>query len=105
MISTKLYKSSRIYDFFLKLLGYENGIDRFLRELKLNCSAGCRILDAGCGTGLLGLHFLERFPGARLQATDLEPTFLHATLANAKNEASTRIVLRWVLLIFLLRSD
>lgn len=84
MISTKLYKSSRIYDFFLKLLGYESGIDRFLRELKLNCSAGCRILDAGCGTGLLGLHFLERFPGARLQATDLEPTFLHATLANAK---------------------
>ena len=84
MISTKLYKSSRIYDFFMKLLGYESGMDRFLQELKLNCSSGCRILDAGCGTGLLGLHFLERFPGARLQATDLEPNFLHAILANAK---------------------
>lgn len=84
MISTKLYKSSRFYDFFMKLLGYESGMDRFLRELKINCSSGCRILDAGCGTGLLGLHFLERFPGARLQATDMEPNFLRATLANAK---------------------
>jgi len=83
MISPKLYKSSRTYDFFMKFLGYESGIDRFLRGLNLQCPDDCRILDVGCGTGLVGLHFLERFPDSTLQATDLEPNFLQATLANA----------------------
>ena len=83
MISPKLYKSSRTYDFFMKFLGYESGIDRFLTGLKLDCADDCRILDVGCGTGLLGLHFLERYSQSSLQATDLEPNFLQATLDNA----------------------
>lgn len=83
MISPKLYKSSRTYDFFMKFLGYESGINRFLRGLNLQCPDDCRILDVGCGTGLVGLHFLERFPDSTLQSTDLEPNFLQATLANA----------------------
>ncbi|MEZ6121769.1 MAG: class I SAM-dependent methyltransferase [Planctomycetaceae bacterium] len=84
MISPKLYKSSSTYDFFMKLLGYERGIDRFLQTVPLEVPAQCRILDVGCGTGLLGLHFLDRFSDARLHATDLEPNFLRATLANAE---------------------
>ena len=92
MISPKLYRSSRTYDFFMKLLGYESSIDRYLRGLDLELTAP-QILDAGCGTGCLGLHFLERFPGSRLVATDLEPNFLTATLANAdrRNLARSRI--------------
>ena len=84
MISPALYKSSRTYDFFMKLFGFQSSIDRFLRRLHLDCAPGCRILDTGCGTGVLGLHFLERFPFARLQATDIEPNFLRTTLANAE---------------------
>ena len=84
MISPKLYKSSQTYDFLIRLLGYERGIDRFLRNLAIETASECRILDAGCGTGLLGLHFLERFPNATLVATDLEPNFLHATQNNAE---------------------
>ncbi|NND99984.1 MAG: class I SAM-dependent methyltransferase [Pirellulaceae bacterium] len=83
MINPKLYKNSRVYDFFMKSLGYESGIDRFLRSLTLDCPSDCRILDAGCGTGLLGLHFLNRFADGQLVATDLEPNFLRATLSNA----------------------
>jgi SAM-dependent methyltransferase len=83
MVSTKLYKNSRTYDFFLKVLGYENGIARFLQRLHVDCEPDCRVLDAGCGTGLLGLYFLDRFPGATLLATDIEPNFLRKTLANA----------------------
>ena len=64
MVSPKLYKNSRTYDFFLKVLGYENGIARFLQRLHVDCEPDCRVLDAGCGTGLLGLYFLDRFPGA-----------------------------------------
>lgn len=84
MVSTKIYKSSRTYDAFMKLLGYENSIDRFLRGLTVDVRPDARILDAGCGTGLLGLHFLERVPQSTLVATDLEPNFLKATLLNAK---------------------
>ena len=86
IISPKLYKNSGLYDFFMKTLGFESSIDRFLHSVQLECSAAPRILDAGCGTGVLGLHFLERFPEGRLHATDLEPNFLTATIANAKKQ-------------------
>ena len=82
-MSPRLYKSSRIYDFFMKSLGYERGIDRFLRGVTVEYPGRFRILDAGCGTGMLGLHFLQRFPQSELIATDLERNFLQATLANA----------------------
>lgn len=85
MISPKLYKSSRAYNVFMKSLGYERGIDRFLRGISVEYSGRFHILDAGCGTGIMGLHFLERFPGSELMATDLEPNFLRATLANAES--------------------
>lgn len=84
MISPKLYKNGRTYDFFMKALGYEGSIDRFLDHLEINCRAECRIMDAGCGTGILGLHFLEKFPNSTLHATDIETGFLEATLTNAQ---------------------
>lgn len=90
MISPELYKSSRFYDFFIKALGYESSIDRFLHSLPLECGDECRVLDAGCGTGVLGLHFLQRFPQSRLHATDLEPNFLQATLKNAESQGVDR---------------
>lgn len=84
MINPSLYKKSRVYDFFIKSLGYERSLDRFLQRLPLQHQGQLRILDAGCGTGLLGLGLLRRFPEARLIATDLEPNFLEKTLQNAK---------------------
>jgi|GEM_PF-432520 len=85
MLSPRLYKRSGVYDFFMKSLGYERSIDRFLRGLIVQQGENFRILDAGCGTGMLGLHFLQRFPKSELVATDLEPNFLRATLTNAQN--------------------
>lgn len=84
MLSPKLYKNSHTYDFFIRLLGYESSIGRFLHDLEIRQQSGCRILDAGCGTGMLGLHFLERIPDATLVSTDLEPNFLRAAMANAR---------------------
>lgn len=83
MLKSRLYRSTNVYNFFMKSLGYERSIDRFLRSVELDLSGPVRILDAGCGTGMLGLHFLERFPGAVLTSTDLEPRFLQTTVANA----------------------
>lgn len=79
-----LYKLSALYATLLKLLGYERGISRFIDKLELDCPKDLRVLDVGCGSGIVGLQFLERFPGATLFATDLEPNFLKATLANAR---------------------
>lgn len=84
MINPSLYKKSRVYDFFMKSLGYERSLDRFLQSLPLEHRGTLRILDAGCGTGLLGLGLLRRFPDAKLTATDLEPNFLRKTLENAQ---------------------
>ena len=83
MVSPRLYKSSQAYDFCLRTMGFESGIDRFLQDLEIEIPAGSRILDAGCGTGLLGLHFLNRVPNSSLLSTDLQPNFLRATLAKA----------------------
>jgi SAM-dependent methyltransferase len=82
MLKSRLYRSTNVYNFFMKSLGYERSIDRFLRSVELELSGPVRILDAGCGTGMLGLHFLERFPGSVLTSTDLEPRFLQTTVAN-----------------------
>lgn len=83
MLNPRLYRSSHVYDFFFKSFGYERSLIRFLRSVPLEKDGPFRILDAGCGTGTLGLHFLDRFPQAELIATDLEPNFLETTRANA----------------------
>jgi len=80
-----LYKLSALYASLLKLLGYERGIGRFIDKLTLDCPKHLRILDVGCGSGIVGLQFLERYPGATLLATDLEPNFLKETLATARH--------------------
>lgn len=85
MINPNMYKKSRAYDFFIKSLGYQRSLDRFLQDLPLEHSGQITILDAGCGTGLLGLGLLGRFPSAKLIATDLETNFLKQTLANAES--------------------
>ncbi len=78
------YKLSKLYGAYLKFFGYERGINHFLDRLDLNCGEQCRILDAACGSGIVGLHLLERFPGSTLLATDLERNFLKETQANAR---------------------
>lgn len=90
MISPNLYKNSRIYDCFIRRIGYERGIHRFLREIGIEVTPECRILDVGCGTGMLGLYFLGRLPGATLVATDIEPNFLRVTLNNAERRGIDR---------------
>ncbi len=79
-----LYKTAKVYATFLKLLGYERGIRSFIDRLVLDCPKGSRILDIGCGSGIVGLRLMERLPGSTLLATDLEKNFLKETLSNAR---------------------
>ncbi len=79
-----LYRLSALYSKLLKLLGYERGLAHYIDRLELDCREDARIFDLGCGSGAIGLRLLERFPKATLLATDIEPNFLKAMLANAR---------------------
>lgn len=84
MIYKRIYKESKLYAAFLKFLGFERGISRFLNELPMFCPNGSRILDVGCGSGVIGLKLLEQFPGSTLLATDIEKNFLNEMISNSQ---------------------
>ena len=68
-------KIARLYDLTFKLNGYGRSLDQYLALNPLPLFRGARILDAGCGTGLLTLALLRalRFP-VSITALDLSAT-------------------------------
>jgi len=70
---------ARFYDLTFKLNGYGRSLDQYFAQYPLPVSRGARILDAGCGTGLLTLALLRavRFPVA-ITALDLSSTSIDA---------------------------
>jgi SAM-dependent methyltransferase len=67
---------ARTYAASLTLLGFERGLTRFLDRLNLEVSSGAQLLDAGCGTGLVALWTLARFPTCRALAFDRDRRML-----------------------------
>jgi len=55
---------ARLYDLTFKVNGYGRSLDQYFATHPLPVSRGAKILDAGCGTGLLTLALLRsiRFP-------------------------------------------
>lgn len=72
-------KIAGLYDLTFKLNGYGRSLDQYFAGHPLPLSRGARILDAGCGTGLLTLALLRtiRFP-LRITALDLSATSISA---------------------------
>lgn len=61
-----------LYDITFKLNGYGRSLDHYLRAHPLPLSPGARVLDAGCGTGLLTLALIKALSiPVRITALDL----------------------------------
>jgi ubiquinone/menaquinone biosynthesis C-methylase UbiE len=83
-------KIAAYYDLTFKLNGYGRSLDQYLATHPLPVSRGARILDAGCGTGLLTLALLRslHFP-VNITALDLSATSISAA-RKAVNESNGR---------------
>ena len=81
-----------LYDLMFRVNGYGLSIERYLRETTLPLDSGARILDAGCGTGLLTLALLRVLRRtADITAVDLSGRSLQtARRAADKLEAKAR---------------
>ena len=83
-------KIAAFYDLTFKLNGYGRSLDQYFSTHPLPVSRGARILDAGCGTGLLTLALLRnlRFP-VNVTALDLSATSISAA-KKAVDESGAR---------------
>ncbi len=72
-------KIAAYYDLTFKLNGYGRSLDQYFANHPLPVSRGAKILDAGCGTGLLTLALLRalHFP-VNITALDLSATSISA---------------------------
>ena len=87
-------KIAAYYDLTFKLNGYGRSLDQYFSLNPLPVSRGAKILDAGCGTGLLTLALLRalHFP-VNITALDLSATSITAARkAVAESPGRTRDV-------------
>src|SRR6476659_7246628 len=83
-------KIAEFYDLTFKLNGYGKSLDQYFERHPLPVSAGAKILDAGCGTGLLTLALLRNLKfSVDITALDLSTTSLSAA-EKAVNESDGR---------------
>ncbi len=85
---------ARVYDLTFKLNGYGRSLDQYFARYPLPVTRGARILDAGCGTGLLTLALLRalRFP-VSIIALDLSATSIaEAKKATSQNGSRKRAI-------------
>jgi ubiquinone/menaquinone biosynthesis C-methylase UbiE len=69
---------TNLYDLMFRVNGYGRSVEHYLRENPLPLPAGARVLDAGCGTGLLTLAFLRAHRrAADITSIDLSVRSLH----------------------------
>lgn len=64
------------YDTVLTMSGFRRGVRQFLDRIDFGLPKNPKILDAGCGTGLLSLYLAKRFPEGEIIAFDIDRDML-----------------------------
>ena len=74
---------------------FRPGTDSFLLSSLPRLSAGLRVCDLGCGTGLLGLLLMQRQPDLRVTGIDIQAAAISlAEQAAAENRLMDRLTFR-----------
>jgi len=81
---------AEIYDTSLRRFGFKRGVEQFLERVEWRVPTRPRALDAGAGTGLNGLWFLQRFPGSEVVAFDIDRQMLAVLARNARRLGELR---------------
>ncbi len=69
-------KIANAYDAVLTFSGFKRGVENFLDRVELTFPPSPKILDAGCGTGLMTRYLARRFVDARILAVDIDRNML-----------------------------
>lgn len=81
---------ARCYDSVTALLPYQELLDDVVSALEL--APGMRVLDAGCGTGVLSERIVARHPDVELWGVDMAPAMLARARARRAWPSSVRFV-------------
>lgn len=78
------------YDRWLRVAGFKRGVEQFLDRMELVLPAGARVLDGGCGTGLISLWLLRRFADVHVTAFDIDRKMLAVAARRARRLRGVR---------------
>jgi len=79
-----------LYDAWFRFLGFKRGVAQFLARIDWRLPARARVLDAGAGTGIMALWFIERFADAQVVAFDIDRQMLAVLARSARRLGELR---------------
>lgn len=85
-IQTKNLKIPSFWRFGKNVLGLRESLASYVKRLPIKLSPFPELLESGCGNGILGLSFLERWPDAHLIATEADGRMLLAAARAAQKK-------------------
>ncbi|MFP4539461.1 MAG: class I SAM-dependent DNA methyltransferase [Candidatus Paceibacterota bacterium] len=76
-----------VWDATLTVVGFKRGLCRYVIKNVAECGISKpKILDVGCGTGLVSFALLKNFPGSQVVATDLNEDMVKKTEELARRQ-------------------
>lgn len=78
-MQTAYSRVARFWNLGMILCGWNSGLKRYIKRLPVTLPAQPKILDIGCGPGILSFALLKKFPDAEIIAADIDEIMLQET--------------------------